>query len=173
VLAERFDQVIGVDISEPLIDIARHRQSGRNVRYDVIDLMAFEDAEKFDLVFSSTTLHHVADLDAALLHLKSLTRGGGKAILIDNVATRPTPGHLVHVLGAVRHFPGDVFRCGWPDARWLLRFRTSAAWLDHLASDRYLSRKQFEQRYGAVFAGGRFANLGYAHGLVWVRGETR
>ncbi len=112
-LAQRFDQVVGIDISEPLIDIARRRGSGHNVRYHLVDLMAFADADKFDLVFSSTTLHHLPDLDAALLHLKSLVRAGGTVMLIDNVATRPTPSRLVHVLGAVWHFPGDVARRGW------------------------------------------------------------
>ena len=99
-LTERFDDVVGVDISAPLIDIARQR-SGPNVRYVVSDLMAFTDPDGFDLVFSAGTLHHVPDLDTALLHLRSLVRPGGLAILIDNVASRQTPPRWVHVLGGV------------------------------------------------------------------------
>jgi hypothetical protein len=45
--------------------------------------------------------------------------------------------------------------------------RNSTDWLEHLASDRYLSRDAFEQRYGAVFPGARFQALGHAHALVW------
>ena len=152
-LAERFDDVVGVDISEPLIDIARGQQTGSNVRYLAMDLMSFTDADGFDLVFSSTTLHHVADLDAALLHLRGLVRAGGSAVLIDNVASRPTPPRWVHALGAVRNVPSDVGRLGLRQAGWLLKFRTSAPWLEHLVSDRYLSRQAFERRYGAVFLG--------------------
>jgi SAM-dependent methyltransferase len=166
-LAEHYDDVIGVDISEPLIDIARRQRPRPNVRYVVADLMSFTDMDAFDLVFSSTTLHHVTDLDAALLHLRGLVRAGGSAILIDNVALWPTPPRWVHVLGALRAVPGDIAHLGWPQAGWLFKFRTSASWLDHLASDRYLSRPEFEGRYGAVFPEARFANLGYAHGLVW------
>jgi SAM-dependent methyltransferase len=165
-LAAHFDEVIGVDISAPLIDIARQR-SDANVRYVVSDLMALADPAGFDLVFSSATLHHLPDLDGALVHLRGLVRPGGNAILLDNVAARPTPPRWVHVLGALRDFPGDIARLGARPAGWLLKFRTSAAWLDHLASDRYLSRPEFERRYGASFPGARFANLGYAHGLVW------
>jgi SAM-dependent methyltransferase len=165
-LAAHFDEVLGVDISEPLIDIAR-QHSAPNVRYVVGDLRSFRDALGFDLVFSSTTLHHVPDLEAALLHVRGLVRPGGKAILIDNVASRPTPPRWVHVVGAMRDAPGDVIRLGWRRAAWLLRFRTGASWLEHLASDRYLSRQSFERRYGSIFPGARFANLGYAHGLVW------
>ena len=165
-LAERFDDVVGVDISAPLIDMAR-RHARPNVRYVVGDLMSFSEATGFDLVFSSTTLHHVQELDAALMHLRDLVRPGGLAILIDNIASRPTPPRWVHVLGAVRQVPSDVARLGGRQARWLFKFRTSASWLDHLASDRYLSRQAFELEYGSVFPGARFQNLGYAHALVW------
>jgi hypothetical protein len=118
-------------------------------------------------VLSSTTLHHLPDLDAALHRLRWLVASGGTAILVDNVASRPTPPGWVYRLGAVREFPADLRRLGWRQAWWLLRFRTSTAWLEHLTSDRYLSRQEFEQRYGAVFPGARFQALGYAHALVW------
>jgi SAM-dependent methyltransferase len=169
VLAERFDQVVGVDISEPLIDIARRQRSGANVGYLATDMMSFADADGFDLVFSSTTLHHLPDLNAALLHLRGLVRAGGVAILIDNVASRPTPSRWVHILGAVRDSPSDVRRLGWRQARWLMQFRTGASWLDHLASDRYLSRQAFEHQYGSIFLGARLQSLGYAHALVWTK----
>jgi SAM-dependent methyltransferase len=167
VLAQHFDEAVGVDISGPLIDIARRQRPSPNIRYVVTDLMSFTDADGFDLVFSSTTLHHLPDLDAALMQLRGLVRAGGSAILIDNVASRPTPPRSVHLLGALRAVPGDIAHLGWRQAAWLLKFRTSGFWLDHLASDRYLSRPEFEGRYGAVFPGARFANLGYAHGLLW------
>ena len=165
-LVAQFDEVTGVDISAPLIDIARQR-SGPNVHYVVSDLMAFTDPDGFDLVFSAGTLHHVPDLDTALLHLRTLVRPGGLAILIDNVASRQTPPRRVHVLGALRDVPGDIARVGARNAAWLLKFRTSPAWLHHLASDRYLTRQAFERRYGAIFPEARFESLGYAHGLVW------
>jgi SAM-dependent methyltransferase len=167
VLAKHFDEVVGIDISEPLIDLARRQRSGANVAYLATDMMSFADADGFDLVFSSTTLHHLADLNAALLHLRGLVRAGGVAILIDNVASRPTPPRWVHVLGAVRNSPSDVRRLGWRQARWLMQFRTNASWLDHLASDRYLSRQAFERQYGSIFLGARLQSLGYAHALVW------
>jgi hypothetical protein len=112
-------------------------------------------------------LHHLPDLNAALLHLRGLTRPGGVAILIDNVASRPTPPRWVHVLGAVRNSPSDIRRLGWRQGKWLMQFRTSAPWLDHLASDRYLSRQAFERQCGSIFLGARFQSLGYAHALVW------
>lgn len=165
-LADWFDEVVGIDISQPLIDLARRQRPHPRIRYRVGDLLAITDPDRFDLVVSSTALHHLPDLDAALHHLRGLVASGGTAILIDNVASRPTPPGWVYRLGAVRELPADLGRHGW-EAWWLLRFRISTAWLDHLASDRYLSRRVFEQRYGAVFPNARFHALGYAHALVW------
>ena len=166
-LANQFDQVVGVDISGPLIEIARRKRVRRTVQFCTEDLMAFNDPGGFDLVFSSTTIHHMPDLEAALLHLRGLVRPAGTIALVDNVAPRPNPPRWIYVLGAVRDFPADVRRLGWTDARWLFGFRTSVSWLDHLMTDRYLSRSEFERRYGAIFPAAEFHQLGYAHGLVW------
>jgi SAM-dependent methyltransferase len=166
-LADRFDMVVGVDRSQPLIDLARRTRPHPRVRYQAGDLLAIRDREGFDLVFSSTTLHHLPDLEAALGHLRRLVAPGGLVILVDNVAPRPTPPRWVYRLGAVRDLPADLRRHGFRPAWWLLRFRTSAPWLDHLASDRYLSRQAFEQRYGAAFPGAQFSAFGHIHALVW------
>jgi ubiquinone/menaquinone biosynthesis C-methylase UbiE len=167
-LADRFDEVIGIDISQPLIHIARHQRPHPRVRYQVGNLLTITDPDRFDLVLSSTTLHHLPDLEMALRHLRGLVASGGAAILIDSVAARPTPPGWVYRLGAVRELPADLQRHGWQQAWWLLKFRTSTAWLDHLASDRHQSRQVFEQRYGAIFPGAQFHTLGYAHAAaVW------
>jgi SAM-dependent methyltransferase len=166
-LADRFDQVIGIDLSQPLIDLARHQRLHPHIRYQVGDLLAITDPDRFDLVLSSTTLHHLPDLEAALRHLRRLVALGGTAILIDNVAPRPTPPRWVYRLGAIRDLPADLRRHGWQPAWWLLKFRTSTAWLEHLTSDRYLARQELEERYGAVFAGARFQALGHTHALIW------
>src|SRR5439155_631666 len=76
-LANQFDQVVGVDISGPLIEIARRKRVRRTVQFCTEDLMAFYDPGGFDLVFSSTTIHHMPDLEAALLHLRGLVRPAG------------------------------------------------------------------------------------------------
>jgi SAM-dependent methyltransferase len=150
-LADRFGQVVGVDRSQPLIDIARHKRPHPRIHYQVGDLLAITDPQPFDVVFSSTILLHLANLDAALHHLRGLVAPEGIAILIDNVAPQPTPPGWVYRLGAVRDLPADLRRHRWPQARWLLRFPKSSHRLEHLASDRYLSGDAFEQRYGAIF----------------------
>jgi SAM-dependent methyltransferase len=168
-LADRFDEVVGVDLSRPLIDIAiaRRRRGHPRVRYLAGDLLGFIDPDGFDLVLSASALHHLDDLDAALRHLRGLVAPGGAVVLVDNVAQRPTPPRWVYLAGAVRDLPGDLRRHGWRQAAWRLRFRTGAPFLGHLASDRYLTRQGFEERYGAAFPGARFQGLGHTHALIW------
>lgn len=158
---------MAVDISHPLIEIARRRRHHPRVDYRMESLLDTAQPGGFDLVFSAFTLHHVPDLDRALLHLRELVAVDGMAILIDSVAPRPTPPRLVNLAGAIREIPVDLRRHGRRDARWLVRFRTSKPWLDHLAGDRYLSRRAFGERYGAVFPGAEFHVVGHGLGLVW------
>lgn len=165
-LASHFDEVVGVDLSAAQIDIARRRRSHSRVRYVVRDLLSVEDPAGFDLVFSSTTLHHVADLTTALEHLRGLVAPEGAATLIDCVS-RWRPPRWVYQAGAVREFPGNLARYGSREARWLYGFQTSRPWLDHLTSETYLSRRAFEARYGAVFPGARFRSDGPTHATIW------
>ncbi|MCF2531670.1 class I SAM-dependent methyltransferase [Yinghuangia soli] len=166
-LADTYDEVLAADLSRSLIETARLRRPHARVRYEALDLHHVADDTGFDLVVSLAALHHVPDLDKALEHLRGLVRPGGTAILVDNVAARPTPPRWAYVTGAAYELPRDIARLGRRDAWWLYRFRTSRPWLAHLLSDRYLTRTQFERHYGAAFPGAEFTDLGFAHAMVW------
>ena len=106
----------------------------------------------------------------ALQHLRSLVRPGGYAVLADCVAPRPTPPAWVYRVGALQALPSDVRHHGWRDAAWLLKFRCTGPWLDHLTTDIYLSHSEFREQYGAVFPDGSFVDVGLL-AIVWRRGE--
>jgi SAM-dependent methyltransferase len=165
--ADHFDEVVGIDLSGPLLDLARSRRSHPRVSYLQTDLMDFADPDGFDLVFSHTMLHHVPDLRAALAHLKALVRPGGTAVLADCVAPRPTPPAWVYWAGAVQSYGSDVRRHGWRDATWLFRFRTGGPWLAHLLTDRYLTPSEFDREYAAVFPGASFGPVAGTHAMTW------
>lgn len=61
-LAEPFEAVVGVDVAEPMIELARqHNRHGERVAYvhnPASDLRRFPDGS-FDLVFSLITLQHI------------------------------------------------------------------------------------------------------------------
>ncbi|WP_112244876.1 class I SAM-dependent methyltransferase [Kribbella monticola] len=166
-LADDFRYVLGVDLSEPLIDIARAKRARPNTEYRVADLFEVDD-DGFDLVYSHTMMHHVPNYRAGLEQLKSLVRPGGTVALVDNVCDLyPTPPRIVYQVGAIKGFPAEVRRIGLRDAWFGLRFWFSRPWLDHLASDVYLSRRQFREVHDLVFPGAEYDDLGFALGMRW------
>lgn len=167
-LADGFEEVVGLDLSAPLIEIARAERARPNVRYVLEDLFGLKDEDGFDLVYSHTMLHHLEDYRAGLVHLKSLVRPGGTVALIDNVCdSYPTPPRRAYTWPALWCFPSEIRRVGLRDAWFQLRFWHSRPWLAHLLSDHYLSREQFRELYGSVFPGARFDDLGFALAMTW------
>lgn len=167
-LAEHYDEVVGIDLSEPLVKLAATRRQAPGIRYLCADLLEYEPGTQFDLVYSHTTLHHLTDLPRALELLRSLVAPGGHAVLLDCVAPRPTPPAWGYRVGALIKFPSYVRAHGLRDAGWLLKFQWVGPWLDHLTSDTYLSPEQFRLEYGRVFPGGSVVDRGFL-ALVWQR----
>lgn len=166
-LADDFEYVLGVDLSEPMVQIARESRPRPNLDYRVADAFALDD-EGFDLVYSHTMMHHLPDYRAGLEQLKSLVKPGGTVAVVDNVCDLyPTPPRWGYVVGAVMGFPAEIRRLGLRDAWFELRFWWSKPWLDHLASDRYLSRQQFREIYDSVFPGAEYDDLGFALAMHW------
>jgi 2-polyprenyl-3-methyl-5-hydroxy-6-metoxy-1,4-benzoquinol methylase len=82
-LAGRFEQVDAIDLSGPMIDLARRRRPRPNITYRQADLHDVGGAGRYDFVVSLLTLHHVPDLHAALSHVKTLLAPGGRVALMD------------------------------------------------------------------------------------------
>lgn len=164
VLAERYERVVAVDLSSNMIELARRRRPAANVDYRTADLL--DVSGEFDLVFCSAALHDVPDLDRALVHIRSLVAPGGNVIIADVVARfSPLPRSLFRA-AAVLHLPLDLLR-GRPGAIELYRLETDPAWITHLATDRYLSRPQFERRYRRHFPGAVFDRAKHLHICSW------
>ena len=175
ILATRFEDVLAVDISPPMLDIARVRRARPNISYQLRDLhdVTPEKDGRFDLVFSASTLHHVPALDEALHRIRRLLTPGGRVVLLDNVFQKPAVPRWWFQREALRRLAGDLLRRRRPvsEAIELCRLQLHPAWLDHVTSDRFLSPSEFRQRYGAVFAGGHFTDLYHTCVLTW-RDET-
>jgi SAM-dependent methyltransferase len=170
-LAGRYREVLGVDMSQPMLDVAVQRRGGvgaRFVRRDLRDLRPERDG-RFDLVLSTHTLHHVEDLDATLERIRDLVAPGGRAVLVDNVAARPAVPRRWFVREAARVLGLDLALRRRPpgEALELFRLSTHPAWLGHLAADRFLSPEEFDRRYGRVFSGARYTGLYRSRALCW------
>jgi SAM-dependent methyltransferase len=85
-----FEQLEGVDVSEPLVEAARRANPG--VRYHVADgtRMSFADAT-FDLTFCVCVLHHVpiAERSAFVSELGRVTRPGGLVVVFEHNPLNP------------------------------------------------------------------------------------
>jgi SAM-dependent methyltransferase len=164
-LAERYQSVLAVDLSSEMITLARRRRPGANIEYRTADLL--EVTGQFDLVFSSAALHDLPELDRAVAHIRSLVAPRGRAIIADVVAPlSPLPSWAFRA-GALINLPIDLLRRG-KDAFVLYRLDTDSAWIAHLASDRYLTRSNFQRRYSAYFPGAVFHPARHLHICCWV-----
>ncbi|MFD5555116.1 class I SAM-dependent methyltransferase [Streptomyces sp. NPDC127068] len=84
-LAERYDHVVGVDISRRMLDIAATKPSRVPVRYQhrsALDLTPAVDG-RFDLVLSVNAVFHLGPAPEVLPRLRDLVAPGGRLVVID------------------------------------------------------------------------------------------
>ena len=170
-LAAHYRQVLAVDVSVPMLELATARRGLPNVTYQQRDLreVRADTDGTFDLVCSAYALHHLGELDQALWGIRELAAPGGRVVLVDNVAPTPQVPRRWFVGQAVRTLAADLARRRRPpgEAWELFRLNTDPAWLDHLTSDRFLDSSQFAQRYGAVFPGATFTEMYRSCAMCW------
>ena len=166
-LAERYDEVVGVDLSGPMIEFARRRRPRPNVDWVERDLRAVDG--RYDLVFSAYTLHHLPELDGALHRIRSMVRPGGLVLLVDLVDERqPVPRSWFRA-EAARTFRDDLWRRrrSLPEAVELLRLQLDRDWLDHQCTDRLRPTGEWDLHCRAVFPGAAITPLHRARALAW------
>ncbi len=170
-LAPHYRQVLAVDVSAPMLELATARRGLANITYQQRDLRQVRADRDgvFDLVCSAYALHHLHDLDQALRRIRELVAPGGRVVLIDNVAPTPAVPRRWFIGEAARTLAADLARRRRPpgEAWELFRLNTDPAWLDHLTTDRFLDPTQFTQQYGQVFPGATFTDLYRSLAMCW------
>ncbi len=146
-LAPLFKRVVGIDISSEILEIASTKRSGSNIEYRQGDANQLQIDETFDLICSANTLHHVSNLPSVIEKLKNLLRPEGKLVVVDVISGNPTPPEWVYRVGSWLDFPKDLQKYGLANATRMFKFRNSRGWLNHLASDTYLSEQTFKSTY--------------------------
>jgi trans-aconitate methyltransferase len=160
-LTDRYTHVVGVDIADREIDMARvaHPDATFAVR-NLLDVTPDRDG-LFDLVFSVNTIHHLCDHDRTLPHLRSLAAPGGHVVVIDIT----DPGGWSTLDYQIRDAFLDAeesYRQRSKDYRVaakVLELHLHPAWLDHVINDTPLTRPEFHRRYGTAFPGAHFTDL--------------
>lgn len=173
-LAEHFDEVIGIDLSGPMLDIARSERSASNITYLQGDIGSLEPEGKYDMICSSTTFHHLSDPGATAMRLSEKLEPGGVIALVDCVQrTRRLPNSIFRqILRAEAVFMRlrESRKLGREAAEKNYRARSHPDWIEHLVLDRFLSPSEFREVYGDALPGAKFTSLGWFDGVAWVSG---
>jgi ubiquinone/menaquinone biosynthesis C-methylase UbiE len=162
-LAERFRKVAAVDVSGPMIELARCRRPRPNISYRRADLREVADTGGYDFILSVLALHHVPDLHAALAHIRTLLAPGGRVVLMDmyETGTGALPRRVLERIVPLRArlhglaaqtLVRDLIRRG-PSAAWEVYRLSTGPWLDHRVSDRFFTRDELRRACLEVFPG--------------------
>jgi len=85
-LAEKYPggRVVGLDLAEPMLEVARKRNRHGNVRFTRQDLCGTDfAAESFDIVTGSYALRNAPDLGRAFEEVRRILKPGGVAAFLD------------------------------------------------------------------------------------------
>ena len=163
--------MLAVDLSAPMLALARQRRPRVNISYEcrnLADVTPWADGQ-FDLVFSAYTLHHVPDLELALLEMRRLVRPGGQLIAVDVVDDRRQVPRGWFRREAVRTLWDDlrIRRRTVGEAWELLLLQLSSEWLDHQTTDRLLPPGEWEAIGRRIVSSASFTPLHRSLALHW------
>jgi len=91
-LAGDYQNYLGLDYSQKLIDIARKRNRGNHIRFLCMDTRDFNGHEKFQLILMIGVLHHIPNAEAVLRHLKSFLAPNGRIVVNEPQRGNPVIG---------------------------------------------------------------------------------
>jgi 2-polyprenyl-3-methyl-5-hydroxy-6-metoxy-1,4-benzoquinol methylase len=174
-IAARYDTVLAVDLSEQMIQRARHQRPRPNITYQqrsLLDVTPQQDGT-WDAVVTVNTVHHAGALDAVLPHLRRLVAPGGSLLLVDIV----NPGrwgdrqwHIEQAFAAARHF----YHTGGEDAHAaadVLRLLAHPRWLDMTVTDIPPTRGDYRRHAEQVFPAARYTEdlhpMGIQTAFTW------
>jgi SAM-dependent methyltransferase len=137
-LAGHFDSVLAVDVSEPMLALARRARPAENLEYRWADANALDVEGSFDAIVSHTTFHHLRDISGTLASLADRLHGSRAAWRL--LRFRFSPGWLDH-LTSDRYLSEEGFRgvygSALPGARFTrLEHFMGVVWQREAAGDR-------------------------------------
>lgn len=105
--------VLGIDSSEKMLNVAKSKNSFKNVDFENIDINNISTInDSFDLVLSSLALHYIKDFDKVTKDVYSLLKPGSDFIFSVEHPIFTADGSEQWVLddnGSIEHFPVDNY----------------------------------------------------------------
>ncbi len=104
-----YHRIIGIDLSENNINMAREHFGSEKVNFEVMDAgkMAFAD-DSFDTVAIGYSLHHLNHIDGILGEMKRVLKPGGLFLICEMYRDNQTDKQLTHVY--LHHWWAEIDR---------------------------------------------------------------
>jgi len=169
-LAQRCQQVLGIDVAEGMLTLARQRRARPNIAYAKRDLRHLDPDRdgRFEVVLAVAVVHHLPDPEAAIRHLASLVAPGGRLLIVDMVRpyqqwTRPR----LYYQALVEAIHELARRRSIADAVTVLRLRLHPEWIAHITSSKSVPLDQVRVRYAATLPAATLTDLYASVGVCW------
>ncbi len=132
-LASRFTEVVGVDLSPGMIEEAMRRNPDPRIEYRLADIEDMDlESDSFDAIVIIAALHH-ADMDALLPRLRDALGEGGVLAVLDLYLPRTPIEHVLSVIAAPLTAVTDLaVHRGRKPAEW------KRLWDEHWSIDRHV-----------------------------------
>lgn len=176
-LAERYQEVLGIDISQRMLDLAATKQTWIPVRYECRDALELSPSShgRFDLVLSVNAVFHLGPAQLVLPRLRELVAPGGRLVIID--VTRPDAA-AERLPSSYAFDTAEIIYAATGDADAAadsMRMMLHPRWLQMSAACTPLTDAEFAEQYAAALPGVRFAKdlIPTMSGAVWDAADQR
>jgi SAM-dependent methyltransferase len=155
-LADRYDDVVGIDAAPAMIEIAERERSRSNIRYQARDVLSLAPERDgcFNLVLAINCILHVGPPELVLGHLRRLVAKGGTMLVVEPVRppTWRSQGWQVDLAfraaRGVWDMTGDM-----DDVAATLQLMLSTTWFEVNQISVPLTREDFFREYSAALPG--------------------
>lgn len=155
-LADRYDDVVGIDVAPAMIEIAARERSRPNIHYQIRDVLSLtpEQDGRFDLVLAVSCVVHVGPPKLVLSHLRRLVAKDGTLLLLEPMwhpgwETRDWQVDFAfRAARAAWDAAGDV-----DDVATVLQVVLSPMWSEMMGISVPLAREDFLREYSAALPG--------------------
>jgi SAM-dependent methyltransferase len=164
-LARRSEQVLALDLSPRMIEIARARSlSCPNIDFRVADVIRWSFPERaFDCVTSIATLHHLP-MEETLLRMRGALRAGGVLVILDLYKASGWRDILTSMAALPLSLALRVARTG----RLREPRRVRQAWAAHGRHDTYPTLAEARRTCSRALPGARVRkHLLWRYSIVW------
>lgn len=168
-LAARSAQVLALDLSPNMIQIAQNRSRQHpNIEYQVADAMEAElSPQGFNCIVSIATLHHVPT-EEMLEKIKAALKVGGILVIHDLFQSEGIFDAAASALAIPTNVALRLLRSGRLRARRELR----EAWAEHARHDHYLTIAQLRRLCAEILPGATLKrHLLWRYSIIWKRTE--